>query len=68
MFKFKDCNMRHKVLSQLLERHWVTCLFFTRTQSHNSERKRACAQQKGEITKFFKKIKKNIKFLNVEFR
>ena len=39
--------MRHKVLSQLLERHWVTCLFFTRTQSHNSERKRACAQQKG---------------------
>ena len=23
--------MRHKVLSQLLERHWVTCLFHTHT-------------------------------------
>ena len=57
MFKFKDCNMRHKVLSQLLEGHWVTCLFFfTRTQSHNSERKSACAQQKGEITKCFQSL------------
>ena len=26
-----------------------TCLFFTRTQSHNSERKRACAQQKSDF-------------------
>ena len=36
MSKFKDCNMRHKVLSQLLERKlwlgiWVTCLFHTHT-------------------------------------